>query len=387
MGNCTRSGKESRIFAGRVRPFQPLKNNYYQILGVTSKASAAEIKAAYKRLALKFHPDKNPGNQPAEERFKQVNEAYQVLSNPRRRASFDLQLQYELQQRQAQAYATPRYHHTRQPAGFQERYYRERPKKHTRFTRRDIQIMVGVLLLVILVVLALKLGWDQIASGRAMQRAQEAELKKNWAQAHDAYSTALDYKPGLEEARVKRAGLRLAHLKNPAGAIEDYTRALQEKEAPPARWYAARGKSYLQTRQYQNALQDLNKSLAQDSTLPAAHLDRALVHLQLEDNWPQALTDLTNYLKTAKLTPQGRVEPLLYRAFAFYRTQQYDQAWQDTRQALQTDAQNAKAFYLQAKVKQAQGDSTTGCALLSKAAQLGFAAAAEEAARLCPSTP
>ncbi|WP_048922067.1 DnaJ domain-containing protein [Rufibacter radiotolerans] len=363
-----------------------MKNNYYHILGVTSKASTAEIKAAYKRLALKFHPDKNPGNQHAEERFKQVNEAYQVLSNPRRRASFDLQQQYELHQRQGQAYATPRYHHTRQPAGFQERHYRERPKQHN-FSRRDLQIIIGVVLLVVLLVLGLKLGWNQIASGRAMQRAQEAELKMNWAQAHDAYSTALEYKPGLEEARVKRAGLRLAHLQNPAGAIEDYSQALQEKDAPPARWYAARGKSYLQTRQYQNALQDLNQALTLDSALSAAYLDRALVHLQLEDNWLQAQADLSRYLKTARLSAKDSIEPLLYRAFAYYRTQQYDQAWQDAQEALQTDAQNAKAYYLQAKVKQAQKDSAASCALLSKAARLGFSAAAEEASRLCPPTP
>ncbi|MCS6834346.1 MAG: DnaJ domain-containing protein, partial [Flammeovirgaceae bacterium] len=54
--------------------------NYYQLLKVSSNASEEEIKAAYRKLAFQYHPDKNPGNPQAEEYFKLVNEAYRVLS-------------------------------------------------------------------------------------------------------------------------------------------------------------------------------------------------------------------------------------------------------------------------------------------------------------------
>ena len=65
------------------------KRDYYEILGVNREATDQELKQAYRRLALKYHPDKNPGDTEAEERFKELNDAYQVLSQPEMRARYD----------------------------------------------------------------------------------------------------------------------------------------------------------------------------------------------------------------------------------------------------------------------------------------------------------
>lgn len=64
--------------------------DYYKILGVDKKASADEIKKAFRKLAVKYHPDKNPGNKEAEEQFKQANEAYEVLGDAEKRKKFDM---------------------------------------------------------------------------------------------------------------------------------------------------------------------------------------------------------------------------------------------------------------------------------------------------------
>ncbi len=66
-----------------------MKEDYYDILGISKGASDAEIKKAYRKMALKYHPDKNPDNKEAEEKFKQAAEAYEVLSNADKKARYD----------------------------------------------------------------------------------------------------------------------------------------------------------------------------------------------------------------------------------------------------------------------------------------------------------
>lgn len=76
------------------------KRDYYDILGIGKNAAPDEIKKAYRKVAIQFHPDKNPGNKEAEEKFKEAAEAYEVLSNPEKKAQYD------------------RYGHARPGAGF-----------------------------------------------------------------------------------------------------------------------------------------------------------------------------------------------------------------------------------------------------------------------------
>jgi molecular chaperone DnaJ len=65
------------------------KRDYYEVLGLDRSATAEDIKKAYRKLAVKYHPDKNPGDKTAEDRFKELGEAYEALSDPQRRAAYD----------------------------------------------------------------------------------------------------------------------------------------------------------------------------------------------------------------------------------------------------------------------------------------------------------
>jgi molecular chaperone DnaJ len=65
------------------------KRDYYEVLGVTRAASEAEMKASYRKLAMKWHPDRNPGDKDCEAHFKEINEAYDVLKDEQKRAAYD----------------------------------------------------------------------------------------------------------------------------------------------------------------------------------------------------------------------------------------------------------------------------------------------------------
>ena len=65
------------------------KQDYYEILGVSKTAEEHEIKKAYKRLAMKYHPDRNQGDKEAEAKFKEIKEAYEVLTDSQKRAAYD----------------------------------------------------------------------------------------------------------------------------------------------------------------------------------------------------------------------------------------------------------------------------------------------------------
>ena len=70
------------------------KKNYYEILGVDKKATPEEIKSAYRKLAMKYHPDRNQGDEAAAEKFKEVNEAHETLSDQQKRAAYDYELEH-----------------------------------------------------------------------------------------------------------------------------------------------------------------------------------------------------------------------------------------------------------------------------------------------------
>ena len=70
-------------------PMAATKRDFYEVLGISREASTDEIKKAYRQMALKYHPDRNPGDQEAEKRFKELAEAYEVLSDPELKARYD----------------------------------------------------------------------------------------------------------------------------------------------------------------------------------------------------------------------------------------------------------------------------------------------------------
>lgn len=99
--------------------------NYYHVLGLTENASPDEIKAAFKKLAVKYHPDKHQGRSDMDEKFKEINEAHQILSDPYEKARFDLKLKYQQFSNSQSQQSEPTHSYT-YPR--QQSYQRPRPR-------------------------------------------------------------------------------------------------------------------------------------------------------------------------------------------------------------------------------------------------------------------
>jgi len=107
--------------------------NYYIVLGVNNSATFEELKVAYRALAKKYHPDKNPNNKAAEDLFKLVQEAYSVLSNPEKRKKYDLKFSYASAQKTRKAYTAytgNAYQYAQQEAAA-KKYYQYKTKKES----------------------------------------------------------------------------------------------------------------------------------------------------------------------------------------------------------------------------------------------------------------
>ena len=136
-----------------------MQNNYYKILGVSSSASADEIKGAYRTLAKKYHPDKNQGNKSAEEYFKEIQQAYTVLSNPEKRKKYDLRFSLggsnSVKQKAnptSRPFSGNAYQYAQQQAQEKQKQYGQRtqqPKKKDNTEGIQIIISVGIALILL----------------------------------------------------------------------------------------------------------------------------------------------------------------------------------------------------------------------------------------------
>lgn len=123
--------------------------DYYQLLGIRKDASLTEIRSAYKRLAMLYHPDRNPGNPEAEELFKRINEAYHVLADAEKKARYDGHLTYPQQTYHSSAHDTSAYWRDYHRQRYEQ--WRQTQQHTYQFDKRYFRIQamaIGVFLLI-----------------------------------------------------------------------------------------------------------------------------------------------------------------------------------------------------------------------------------------------
>lgn len=212
--------------------------NHYYTLGLSEAASPEEIKAAFKRLAVKYHPDKHMGDRVMEEKFKAVNEAYQILSDPHKKAQFDLQLQYQrFASTQTQtapppySYQPPRKRYGGRP------YYGERKVNHKENNKATLYAF-GITFAIALCVIVVKGFYDMY-----LQKKYEAFL----AERREAFNEAQAF---YNADDIKNSLILLADL----APFRDEERDMQEYRTGLMEEIMFKGEANYMKRDFENAI-------------------------------------------------------------------------------------------------------------------------------------
>lgn len=360
--------------------------NYYSILGISQTATSKEVKLAYKQLAVKYHPDKNPGNARAEEFFKLINTAYQVLSNPNKRAQYDLKLHYQQQQRQIvrpqQPYPNTYSRQTRPPASVYERHYHRRPT-HKRFSKKDLYITLTFITSILFFSFLLKVVMDYVTGEDKYETAVTYMEEGKYSSAHSLLSDAIHFMPDNAEAYKARASLELNVYENYKAALYDLNKAIALEESPSAQTYYMRGRSFLLLSEYKKAEADLTYAIQLDKKLWEAHLARGEVRVFYLNNYKDAISDLSTYLNNGNGSKKELVDALTYRGFAYYKTEDFSAAEKDYKRGLAEDKANGRLYYLLGRNQLEQQQPDSACVHFDKAYNLGYSAALLELRAHC----
>jgi curved DNA-binding protein CbpA len=366
-----------------------VSQTHYQVLGVAPTAPLADIKRAYKQLALRYHPDRNGGSRVHEDQFKAIAAAYKVLSDVGRRAQYDHQLyQARLraeEARRAQQYRPQNQHlygvpmpaaeplRTRPPASSAERHY-VRHQQQVRFTRRDWLLVVGLVMGLVLFGLGVKLVLDRVAVADNYRDGLRAYGRQEWSAAQSFFNEVLDLRPQHVGALRRRAEIEQLIDHDYAAAQLDYAAALRRTRSQAARAQLLYriGQCQLGQQQHRAALDHFSRALALDSAMSNAWLARGKVRLFEQRLFLLAAADLSTGLRLRARTESPSVRWLTYRGLAYFKARDYPAALADYQQVLLLSPRRGQIYFLLGRVAEEQGRRREACELFRRGEALGY---------------
>jgi hypothetical protein len=252
-------------------------DTFYTILNVHPQASSEEIRAAFKKLAMRFHPDRNPDNPQAEETFKLINLAYQTLSNEQKRLSYDYQIGLRSRSTSYQTYYEAQEQAQKRYQDMYREVYRryqeeeeEKQKAHESFNKK-IHIWIGIgLAIVFMLSFFIKIVMDRVTAQHHFQNAQTAYLQGNFTEAERSVYLAIGKQSDVPEYLMLLLRIEFQHKKR-YGVVQEsiqYLISLLPKlsEQPllqrsiRAELYAYQGKIFYLRHEYEAALEQLKNA-------------------------------------------------------------------------------------------------------------------------------
>ena len=393
--------------------------DHYKVLGVSRKASQLEIKGRFKKLALQYHPDRNPGDQLAEEKFKEINRAYQTLSDPYKRHQYDFVLDYQ--------YKPPR--PSRSTSTYQPFYYppfsktKRAPSQGYQYGWPYLKsqlISFAFVFVIAALVLGVKHTYDKYNVGKEIRLAEvRAELFKESQAYFDQgeYRRALDIilemyqknrsEPSIRNYQDKFVGEIMNEAeqqfndKDYESAITNFKIVSDYQRLDNPKVFLKMANCYQALGNYGEAVKNLDVVLLDDVENLKLNYQIASIYLDILDQ-PEASRPyfdrarkrvreiLTQtYGRAAELVMNPKTTPKIYfdvffgRAKVLTLMQDYEEGVNDANWSVFLDPDNAEAYFMRAQNYYGLGNEERACKNWKMAEDLGYSEASSMINRYC----
>lgn len=351
--------------------------NLYQILGVRPTASADEIKASFKQMAMKYHPDLNEGSVFAEEKFKEINNAYQILTDPVRKAEYDRIFAFGEQQtgrhrdkyyqRKSQQYQNHHQSHTNTHYNYKrtEKKAAKAPMTHWEVTGWIAGGLVCTFIIFWSVKTALKLYDARIQYEEAVHNYY---IKDNPSTALSLLAVAIERDPDYADPYLLYGKITLEQDENAKHAANMLSKGMLLVDSISAEHYLLRGQAYLKLGERRDAYADFKEVLKQDPHNLTTHYQLGELELYFQHRYPKAIEHFDVVLDDDPQHQQAH----LHKGIALHKLKQFEASHISLSQALLLNPKDGVIYhYMGINSLQHTKDTVNACHLWYYAQDLG----------------
>ena len=340
-------------------------SNHYDLLGISRTATIQEIKSAYKRQALKFHPDKNANSsnpketQLAEEKFKLINEAYQILSDPYKKIKYDNELEFEHVRRRQyykqytssgnyssknSDYQSSTYNQNRARYSYQRRQSDEKKHSTLVFGKTEFYIFLGFALMFIFAYFLMNI-MTNYSYAAYIEEAKAAIEVKDFAAANKALEEAQTHKEKDAEINYLFGRIEVEYKKDYPDAIIFFDKAIayvgSDDKENKAKYYKMKADTYLLMSEYYRAIEEYKKAGSANGYNKRVITNIADLYLEKLRDYDKASL---YFDKIIEKEPQF-VEPYIGKAVAKLQAKDYQAMGELLDKALKIDPKNPYLWY------------------------------------------
>ena len=343
--------------------------NYYQILGITSRASAKSIQKAFHGLAKEFHPDKNPNDPVASERFKLISEAYRTLSHPVRKKQYDLKLHYGFTPPQP----------VRKPPPTRARMYRTSKRP---FTKKAKILGLAAVIAILLAVLITSYALVRYNAEYNFQRGISHFENHKYSAAYFNMKQSLGpFNPYKAAAHLIMAEICYLQNANPILTQQHIDKAItaHPSDSILAHLYYLQGKLASKQEDFQSAYLSFEKAVYTRPVFDSARYQLGELDSFVFKRYDQGLTHYQSLIENN----DRYFDAFLGAAYCHYQLGQYQAAINTIDHSLTLRSDIGMCYYLKGLCAQELNLPEIACENFSQATQLGVTAAFELSQTFC----